>query len=75
MKLMCMYECAAIKPASEYMSSDRTGDDGRVAGVVLRNVLLDLADQVSTHVSSLPSTIPHVQREWMQSKTWSALHK
>ncbi len=31
----------------------RTSNDGRVAGVVLRDVLLDLANQVSAHVSSL----------------------
>lgn len=30
-----------------------TGNHGRVARVVLRDVLLDLADQVSTHISSL----------------------
>lgn len=32
---------------------ERTSNDSRITGVVLGNVLLDLTDQVSTHISSL----------------------
>ena len=40
-------------PSQNLWRSKRTSNDGRVAGVILRNVLLNLADQVSAHVSSL----------------------
>ena len=35
------------------MCQHRTSDDGGVAGVILGNVLLDLAYQVSAHIGSL----------------------
>ena len=36
-----------------FCAAQHTSDDGGVAGVVLRDVLLDLAHQVGAHISSL----------------------
>jgi hypothetical protein len=38
------------------MQRKLTSNDSRVTGVILRDILLNLAHQVSTHISSLHST-------------------